>query len=288
MRLKICIGGFGMSFYEVPSNEVMASLKNVIKMGEKAKISKKVNVNDVFYREVILSKKSFPSLKKVDSGILYIDDNNRVVDDKKLINKLGRDFYFYSAFFDESSNKSLVNALQNEGDVKRDRKEYTEAIEAAEILIGEGIKQAELIKTIAEKVLILREKTNTILNDIMNQYAEFTRKKGYLNEEFLEEVNDKYKELMRVNFEKVLIINKGLNIYDDVQDAAYKKKKKLAVRFNSNVVMPINKLDYVISYFKKIIRTYQPVIHFNMMQYMKHHEKFEKNNIEERLSIIRK
>jgi len=277
-----------MSFYEVPSNEVMASLKNVIKMGEKAKISKHVNVGEVFYREVVLSRKSFPSLKKVDSGILYIDDNNRIVDDEKLIKKLGRDFYFYSAFFDESSNKSLVNALQNEGDVKRDRKEYTEAIEAAEILIGEGIKQAELIKTIAEKVLILREKTNTILNDIMNQYAEFTRKKGYLNEEFLEEVNDKYKELMRVNFEKVLIINKGLNIYDDVQDAAYKKKKKLSVRFNSNVVLPINKLDYVISYFKKIIRTYQPVIHLNMMQYMKHHEKFEKNNVEERLALVRK
>ncbi len=277
-----------MSFYEVPSSEVLDSLKNVIKIGEKAKISKKVIVSEVSYREVVLSKKSFPSFKKVDSGILYIDDNNRVVDDEKLIKKLGRDFYFYSAFFDESSNKSLVNALQNEGDVKRDRKDYTEAIEAAEILINEGIKQAELIKTIAEKVLILREKTNTILNDIMNEYAEFTRKKGFLSEEFLEEVNDKYKELMRVNFEKVLIINKGLNIYDDVQDAAYKKKKKLAVRFNSNVVMPINKLDYVISYFKKIIRTYQPVLHFNMMQYIKHHEKFENNNIEERLSLIRK
>ncbi|MCM1992482.1 hypothetical protein [Oceanirhabdus seepicola] len=277
-----------MSFYEVPSNEVMASLKNVIKMGEKAKISKEVNVGEIFYREVVLSKKSFPSLKKVDSGILYIDDNNKVVDDEKLIKKLGRDFYFYSAFFDESSNKSLVNALQNEGDVERDRKDYSEAIEAADILISEGMKQAELIKTITEKVLTLREKTNTILNDIMNQYDEFTKKQGTLNEEFLEEVNDKYKELMRVNFEKVLIINKGINIYDNVQDAAYKKKKRLKVRFNTSVVSPINKLDYVISYYKRIIKTYQSVINLNMMQYMKQHERFEKSNVDERLSLVRK
>ncbi|WBW99426.1 hypothetical protein [Oceanirhabdus sp. W0125-5] len=277
-----------MSFYEVPTNEVMNSLKKVIKMGEKAKISKKVNVDEAFYREVVLSKKSFLSLKKNDSGIVYLDENNNVVTDEKLLKKLGRDFYFYSAFFDESSNNSLINALQNEGDIKRDRKDYNEAIEAADILITEGIKQAELIKTIAEKVLKLREKTNELLNDIMNEYAGFTKENGYLNEKFLEEVNDKYKELMRVNFEKVLIINKGLNIYDDVQDAAHKKKKKLTVRFNTSVVSPMNKLDYVISYFKRIIRTYQPVIHLNMMQYVKHHEKFEKNNVEERLTIIRK
>jgi len=66
-----------------------------------------------------------------------------------------------------------------------------------------------------------------------------------------------------------------------------KERKKLNVRFNQKIVIPIVKASDQISYFRKVIRTYRRVLNMNTSQYIRFLEDINKNKIEERINLIR-
>lgn len=278
-----------MELYSTPSKEVIEAIKEKKKLGEKIEVSKEIEIGNGKYREIVFRKKGILNIGKNKSGIAYMDQDQILIDDERLIKRLAKSFHYYGVFFDDRYQSSLSRALQSDGDIKRDIKDHEDAMEGCEILAEEGVKPAELVKTICSKVRVLRRDTNVILKEILDEYKGYIKDNEIISETFLDEVNEKYIEVMSLNFEKVLVICKGINIFETVQDALFKKKKKMSVRIGQkDVIAYMNKLDFLINYYKKILRTYESVLNLNMKQYLKQLEKFDKAKIEKKISLVRK
>ncbi|WDC84209.1 hypothetical protein PL321_18560 [Caloramator sp. mosi_1] len=49
----------------------------------------------------------------------------------------------------------------------------------------------------------------------------------------------------------------------------------------------LNRLDYGIDYFKRVLTVYAPVLDMNEKEYIQYLESMDRKNVEEKLSIIR-
>ena len=67
-----------------------------------------------------------------------------------------------------------------------------------------------------------------------------------------------------------------------------KQRKQMTVRFNRKITEPLTKLLYTISYYKRLVRTYEPVLNMNSRQYLKFLASNEKKSIDNRIELIRK
>lgn len=276
-----------MEFYSVPSVDISKDIKIYKKFGEKVHISELVKCNSKRYREVVYSKKALNFLKEEVTGYLYVDEYGVPVANKQVIEKLNKVFFFYSSFYYSQGKKSFANALQNEGDVKGDEHTYDECKSALSILEKEGFKESEIINRVFNNVLKFRKMSNDVLDEIIEEGQKRQNENGYLDEKFMDDVQAKYKEILRLNFEKVRTINTGRNFYDDLKKKAHKKKKSLGSRFNTNATMPLAKLDYILVYYKKVILTYDKILDMTTSQYMKYLNTVEKHNLEFRMELLR-
>ncbi|HID0866991.1 TPA: hypothetical protein ACXDA0_003566, partial [Clostridium botulinum] len=60
-----------------------------------------------------------------------------------------------------------------------------------------------------------------------------------------------------------------------------------SIRFNKKISDPLFKLDYQINYFKKLLKIYNEILCMNEREYLKFIYNSEKENINERLYIVR-
>lgn len=276
-----------MEFYSVPNMEINKSIKTYKKMGEKMYVSELVKCNSNMYREVVFSKKMFNFLKEEVTGYLYINQYGEIVTQKQVIEKLNKVFFFYSSFFYSQGKKSFVNALQSEGAAKGDEHVYDECKVGLDVLKKDGYKESEIISRVFDNVLKLRKASNEILDEIIEEAEKKQKENGSLDEKFIEDVQVKYREILRLNFDKVKTINSARNFYDELKKKAHKKKRSLTSRFNSNVTMPLARLDYVIAYYKRIILSYDKVLDMTTSQYMKYLNTVEKHNLQHRMELLR-
>ena len=149
-----------MEIYQKASGELLKVVEDIIYNKESAKVSGRIKYNDNFYREVIFKKNSIFGFVKEATGYCYIDENNNIVKDKFLQKNLARIGYFYEIFLNEDGISNLARAVQSDGDLARDKNDTRFVLDALEFLRKEGLTEGEQLKTIVNKVLVLREKTN--------------------------------------------------------------------------------------------------------------------------------
>lgn len=276
-----------MVFYEEADNNVLKIIKSYVKFGESIRVSKSIKLGNKLYREIIINKKFFNKLSNEAVGYLYIDENNNIVDDENIKKEIAKISYFAEMFLDDSNPNSLKSALLSDEDMQKDRNTYKEALEALEGLIKDGLDEGEKIIHILENMPDLRMKNDKKLREVIYIASEFINENNYFDDKICRELRSKYVDAMLVNFEKVKLVASGTRYYDNIKKSAEKKRKRLSVRFNSKVTIPIFRLDYILSYFKRIIRTYECILKMSNSEYIKRMSTIEREKINKKIELIR-
>ncbi len=281
-----------MGIYKAPNSEEKKTIKKYSKLFEDIKISEPALFLGNTYKEVIFEKKGIASLIGKKKGYIYIDANNKVVEDEKTVMRLGRIFFFMEAFLNDD-NGSIIKALQNEEEVEKNKTDFELMMKGFEIIEKMNKKydiehkEVEKVKDILSKLIELRAKTNLKLQDFLKVVQEETSKQKYFDENIIEACMPAYKEVMACNYEKVILIAKGASSYNCLKKAAEKVRKKYTIRFNISYTDPLMKVNYMMGYFESLIRAYESIINMSYNQYLKSIVNSGKTNAEFKLLELR-
>jgi hypothetical protein len=276
-----------MLTYTELSDEIMNLIKPYIRKGEACKISGEMQLNGKLYREVIFSKRNQKSFKNEQQGYLYIASDNSILSSKNVQKELAKLAQYYEVFFSDEKSAGILAALQTEGDVERERGHKENIFKGLDFLSGEGIEDAARVKKVVEGLPELKEKINLKVNELSLAAEKAKETKLTFDEELLQKLYPVYEDILRLNFEKVRLIGSIAYCCDYVKDQAEKKRKKWKIRFKSNLVGPLLRVSDEISYFRRVIRTYEKVLNMNTSQYIKFLNNLNKEKIENRANMIR-
>ncbi|HGG0418793.1 hypothetical protein EXQ30_08880 [Clostridium botulinum] len=253
--------------------------------GEYLLVSGGIKYNEIEYREVLFNKKNL--LIEEVKGIVYIDENNNIVQDNNIQKSLARLSYYYEIFFCIDKKNNIFKALRNEEDLCKENKDIELSITALEFLQKEKIQDTEKVKNILLQLSSLRKKTNDLLKEMESIIESISNEEDTISEESFKKVYPIYKEILKLNFKNIKLIYSGIDYYDYIKECVNKKRKSFSIRFNKKLSEPLFKLDYQINYFKKLLKTYNEILCMNERDYLKSVYNSEKHNINERLCIIR-
>lgn len=253
--------------------------------GEYLLVSGGIKYNEIEYREVLFNKKNL--LIEEVKGIVYIDENNNIVQDNNIQKSLARLSYYSEIFFCIDKKNNIFKALRNEEDLCKENKDIELSITALKFLQKEKIQDTEKVKNILLQLSSLRKKTNDLLKEMESIIESISNEEDTISEESFKKVYPIYKEILKLNFKNIKLIYSGIDYYDYIKECVNKKRKSFSIRFNKKLLEPLFKLDYQINYFKKLLKTYNEILCMNERDYLKSVYNSEKHNINERLCIIR-
>jgi hypothetical protein len=276
-----------MLTYSLPSDDMMNLIKPYIKKGEICKISGEIELNSKLYREVIFSKRNLKSFKNEHQGYLYIASDNSILCSKNVQKELAKLAQYYEVFFSEKKGEGILAALQTEGDLERERGHKEDICKGLDYLSKEGVEDAVRVQEVINRLPKNKEEINLKVNELSSEVNKVNETKLTFNEELLQKLYPVYEDILRLNFEKVKLIGSIADCCDYVKDQAEKKRKKWKIRFKSNLVGPLLRVSDEISYFRRVIRTYEKVLNMNASQYIKFLNNLNKEKIENRASMIR-
>ncbi|AJD30395.1 hypothetical protein AAGC94_14045 [Clostridium sporogenes] len=260
-------------------------LNSYTNKGEYLLVSDGIKYKEMEYREVLFNKKNL--LIQEVKGIVYIDENNNIVQDKNIQKSLARLYYYYEIFFCLDKKNNIFKALRNEEDLHKENKDIELSIKALEFLQKEKIKDTEKIRNILLELPSLRKRTNDLLKEMKSIIENIFNEEDTMSKESFEKVYTIYKEILKLNFKNIKLIYSGIDYYDYIKECVNKKRKSFSIRFNKKLSEPLFKLDYQINYFKKLLKTYNEILCMNERDYLKSVYNSEKHNINERLKILR-
>lgn len=279
-----------MGFYKLASKDEQKQLRKYSKLGEKIKVSSKLEVNGKLYREAIFYKRFLANISGQVAGSVFFDSEYNKVEDKNILRELVKLSYFAEVLCDDESTISLNRALKVEGDFKKDEQDFEDMKKAFVILNKEGIlgeRETIELEKIIKQFFSLRKDTNLSMKTLLETSTELLEKKAKIDGDFVEEVYESYMNVLINNFMKVRYLLTGKHFYNEIYDKLKKYKKKLKIKLRANNMLLLNKLEYTVLYYIKILNTYESVIYMNKSQYERHLKNIEKENIEGRLQYLR-
>ncbi len=273
--------------YTEVSDEMMSLIKPYIKKSESCKLSGEIELNGKKYREIIFSKRNIKSFKNEQVGYLYIASDNCVVSSQNIQTELARLANYYEIFFSGDKSIGILAALQTEGVLENERNDKEYVLKGLEFLSQEGVSDALRVKDVVNKLPDLREKSNTKINELAARINKIKEENQTFNDEVLEKLYPLYEDILKLNFEKVKFIGMLSDCCDFVKDQAEKMRKKWKIRLKSKLVGPLLRVSDEISYFRRVIRTYEKVLNMNSSQYIKFLNNLNKEKIENRANMVR-
>jgi hypothetical protein len=281
-----------MGIYKEPNSEEIKIVKKYSKSFEDIKVSDPVLFAGNTYKEVTFERKGAAKVLRKEKGYIYIDSNNKVVEDEKMIMRLGRIFFFMDAFLNDDKD-SIIRALQNDEEVEKNKVDFKLMMKGFDIIEERNkkydIEHKEVVKVkdILNKLIDLRANTNIKLEAFLKVVEEAMSKQEYFDENIIDTCMPAYKEVMNCNYEKVKLIARGASSYNYLKKAAEKVRKQYAIRFNVTYTDPLMKVNYMMGYFESLIRAYETIINMSYGQYMKSIENSGKINAEYKLMELR-
>lgn len=275
-----------MPIYAAPSKELMIKLKPYKKSTEDIKVSKPAMLHDRLFREVVFFKKLFKKFSSEPECYMYIDENDNIIEDKFLCERLGKLFYYMDIYLNEEPG-SVLSALQSEGDVNKDKNDYEKMIVGLEIIKKKEPENIDNVLQIMKKLPELRNKNNEKLKVLKDAIEEQKLKHEYFNEMMVEVLQPYYRDVLAVNYEKILLIGKGAEFYGDIKRKAEKRRRNSKFLFNTKHTEHLIKVHYTMGYYQNLLRAYGNVVSMNYNQYIKLVDNAGKRVAEEKMQHIR-
>jgi hypothetical protein len=280
-------GGIKMPIYTLASKEILEHIKQYKKRGEVVKISDQLEYNNILYREIIFSKELFKHFRKEPLGYLYINERNEIVTEKSLQERLAKLAYFSEIFYNAENRTCILNALQDEGVIEKDRRDYKLVAFGLDFLTKEGIVDSEQVKQIVIKLTDIRKNNNEALKQLIAKTVECKEEKKHFNAYMLEELLPTYRDVLSINLQKIKLIDSGRECYSNIKKTSEKKRKQMSIRFNHKITEPLMKISYMMGYFNKLVSSCETISKMSDTQYFKYLGTIEKENVDYRVKLNR-
>lgn len=278
-----------MGIYRVPTVEEMVVIKKYNKLFEDIKVSELVELGGKQYKEVIFKKKVIGNSEEY----LYLDKDNRVVEEEHIIARLGRITFFMDAYLNDEPG-SIIKALQGDEEIAKNKVDYELVEDGLKLISSRGSKynlstgEFEKVQAILIKLMELRGKTNEKLKVFLEVVEKEMQGKKYFDEQVIENCLPFYKEVMACNYEKVQLIAKGTFIYGKIREASEKLRRSYNLRFITVHTEALMKVSYMMGYFENLIKAYDSLIQMSYNDYAKNIINSGKRNAEYKCTALRK
>ncbi|QGU94981.1 hypothetical protein GOM49_07640 [Clostridium bovifaecis] len=272
-----------MSIYKSASPSVLEKIKDYIDKGESVSVSEEFLWKGKSYRQVLIAKKT---LKKIETGFLYIDKNENIVDNKNLQRELSRLSYYLNVFFNADSETSIKKALKSDEVREREIGDLKDVSESLKVLQDQGLKEAGTVKGITDKIQDIMERYNAKIYEINLKAGEYRNGGERFNEEILAKLYTIYEEGLLLNYEKIKLLSKSREEYDSIKSFA--SKKKAASFFNRKKVLALTKIVYTMEYYKRLLSKHENILGMTRQQYLAYIKESESSYMEKRMQLIRK
>lgn len=256
---------------------------------EVARVSLPIEYNGRLYREIQYNKVFLGSVRQTVTGYLYVTEEGEKVLDKKDIKELAYLAYQFEVLFDDVFKGGIPKAVIDEKQLKKEEKDFEKMLIALDALKAEGLKDVDKIEEAFSKLTVLKRENNRALEELINKVNSLSKPDLIFSREVLNEIMPYYREALLKNFKKIKLINSTRNQLDDVKQALNKKRKALRFRILSGTELMdcLNRLEYGIDYFKKVITVYSSVADMTEGEYIKYLDNMDRKNVEEKLSKLK-
>ncbi|CDF57709.1 hypothetical protein [Thermobrachium celere] len=256
---------------------------------EVARVSLPIEYNGRLYREIQYNKVFLGSVRQTVTGYLYVTEEGEKVLDKKDIKELAYLAYQFEVLFDDVFKGGIPKAVIDEKQLKKEEKDFEKMLIALDALKAEGLKDVDKIEEAFSKLTALKRENNRALEELINKVNSLSKPDLIFSREVLNEIMPYYREALLKNFKKIKLINSTRNQLDDVKQALNKKRKALRFRILSGTELMdcLNRLEYGIDYFKKVLTVYSSVADMTEGEYIKYLDNMDRKNVEEKLSKLK-
>ncbi|WMJ81168.1 hypothetical protein RBU49_02645 [Clostridium sp. MB40-C1] len=275
-----------MRVYSKGFKEAEDTINKYKNRGEETRVSIPIQYNGELYREIMFIKREQGN--RIAVGYLYIDDENKEVEDKSIARQLAKLGYYLNIFYNDESSLYIKRAMEGIQNIKNQKIEYSKLCFGLDKLKSEGEKGTDKTKEIIDEVIKLRIKNDDKISELLSLAENHINDNKFYGEDIFESLYSLYKEIMMLNFNRVKIIDSGKEYYDSIENKAKKRKGSLLTIFiGRNKCIPFIKLESLINNYKKILSTYEKILDMDESKYEKFLINVEKDNINLKMDVLR-
>jgi hypothetical protein len=279
-----------LELFTKPDAGLKALISTHKKGREDSRISISVEYNGKRYRELIFFSPSILGKPKGrTAGLIYIDENNKVVSDKKIQRDLSVVFSYMEELFDDSFIKKLTKSVISEKSLKIEEAQ-SKFIEANLVYLSSlKIYGADKVKEIISKLPELKRDNNLAIEKFVKKMHEFKNVDGITYENVLKDIKPLYTDILVKNFEKIKLIGTGRNYYSDVKTGTKKIFKKKYLGLMGNKVEPgVEALNNELNHLIQVVKVYELIIGMtSTSEYIKYLNEMDKEQINKKIDKIR-
>jgi hypothetical protein len=245
-------------------------------------ISIEVEYNGEAYREIAFLKKNLvgkPS--KIMNGIVFVDKNFEIVNDKRLQKELFSAFFNLTKLFEESFISNLSKALVSEADLKKDEEETEIVAEILMELSDLRIEGADRVRNVILKLPQLKKENNQAIEKFIEKVKEYQNDK-ITYDDIICKIKPLYLETLMKNFEKIKLIGSCSEYYNDIKKEAMKNYKKgLLSAMGASTNREGMLIEAKFSHMIKVNQVYSSIMEFSNSEYIKYLNDKEKLQIDD-------
>jgi hypothetical protein len=259
-----------------------------IKKSEVARVSLPIEYKGQLYREIQFNKVFLGSVRQTVNGYIYVTEDGQKVEDERDIRELSYLAYQFEVLFDDVFSGGIPKAVIEEKQLKREEKDFEKMLVALDALKAEGLEKTEKLRDAFLNLTALKRENNKALKELIDKVNSLSNENIVFSKKILDEIMPYYRRALLKNFEKIKLIAKTKDEIDDAKTALNKKRKSLRFRISGTELMDcLNRLDYGIDYFKKVLTVYEPVLYMSDKEYIKYLDSMDRKNVEEKIIKLR-
>ena len=259
-----------------------------IRKGEIGRVSYPIEFEGKKYREIVYNRVFLGTIRKGILGVVFITEDGKAVTDGRIIKELAALAYNMEVFFDETYAGSIPRAITPEKEIQKEERDFAQMKRGLEILKNENVKGTDVVESILSKLPGLKRENNRVLKELVDRVKSFENDSVVFNKSIMDEIAIYYRRALLKNFQRVKLIAKGINYYDEIKREAARRKKKFKYRFmGRDVVEGLTKLEYGINYLKRVINVYSKVIDMSEEEYIRFLREMDRENINHKISMVR-
>lgn len=255
--------------------------------GEMALVSVAIEYNKKCFREIQFVRRNILGKPgKKAKGIVFVDENNQVIEDKRLQKELFSAFFNLEQLFDEGFLNSLTRTTVTETDLEREEKEAEFVAAVLSDLHDQGVEGADRVKEIICKLPQMKREGNQAITAFLDSVSRFglNQQKAISYDDIICRVKPLYLETLMKNFEKIKMISSGSAFYDSLRKEAMKSyRKRLVGMMGSNTSREGAIIDGMFTHLSKVIEVYEEVLGRSNSEYIKYLNDNEKKLINEKI-----
>lgn len=253
------------------------------------RISITTEYNGKKYRELIYNAASiFGKPKSLINGVVYLDEEDKVVTDKKIQKELSTVFFYIEQLFEDTFLKNLSKAIISEANLKLEAAQ-AEFLEANLMLLNtRNVNGAETVKEIVSVLPELKRANNIAIENFIQKTNEYKKLEIIKSDVIINEIKPLYTQTLMKNFEKIKLIGTGRNHYGAIKKESLKLfRKKMLGTMGSKVEGSASKLDYELNHLMHVVNVYEQIIDMSIAQYIKYLNDMDKEHIKDKIDSNR-